>query len=232
MHENELMGNEVADVAYESARQPPQSDVDDESNITEENPAGTSPTIPKPIFMRLLMLFGGGAVCLLVGLVVSLVTGDLVLLVMSAILSISFTVKGFLLRRKISIGQIFSTSGVCVSIVPKMFGRYRRIELVDTATGDDVHFILPKKVIFKVGHVYTCYFDNQISSRPININNPKGGLISADMDLPTNGFLGFEDFGVYQEKPVLATTTTTNTLNGDNAENNEEERNYEASNNN
>jgi len=232
MHENELMSSEVADAAYESARHPPQSDVDGKSDITKETPAGTPPVIPKPIFMRLLMLFGGGVGCLLVGLIVSLVTGDLVLLAMSAVLSIAFIVKGFLLRRKISIGQIFSTSGVCVSIVPKMFGRYRRIELVDTATGDDVHFILPKKVTFKVGHVYTCYFDSQISSRPISINNPKGGFINADMDLPTNGFLGFEDFGVYQEKPVLATTATTNTLNGDSAENNEEERNHEASNNN
>jgi len=225
MHENEVINSEAA-------RQPPQSDAGDKATVTEENSTATSPTIPKPIFLRLFMLFGGGICCLLVGLIVYLVTGDLVLLAMSAILSIAFIAKGFLLRRKIRIGQIYSTSGVCVSIVPKMFGRYRRIELVDTTTGNDVHFILLKKVTFKIGHVYTCYFDNQISRRPISINNPKGGFISADMDLPTNGFLGFEDFGVYQEKPVLAATATNNTQNGDTAENNEEERNHETSNNN
>jgi len=27
--------------------------------------------------------------------------------------------------------------------------------------------------------------------------------------LPTNGFLGFEDFGIYQEKPTIATVTVT-----------------------
>jgi len=176
------------------------------------------------------MLFGGGIGCLFVGIIVTLVTGDMVLLAMSAILGIAFVTKGFLLRRKINAGQIYSVAGVCVSITPKMLGRYRRIELVDTNTGDDVHFILPKKVIFKVGHVYTCYFDNQIGNRPgrmgeqhpqgatspMNINNPKGGFFSADMDLPTNGFLGFEDFGVYQEKPATAATMTVTDENSQN----------------
>lgn len=171
---------------------------------------------PKPVFMRLLMLFGGGVGCSLVGIIVSLVTGDLVLLAMSAILSIAFVTKGFLLRRKVNSGQIYSVSGVCVSIAPKILGRYSRIELVDAVTGGDVHFILPKKTVFKVGHVYACYFDNQISNRPVSINNPKGGFFNADMDLPTNGFLGFEDFGIYQEKPQVS---------GNNAnQKNEEER--------
>ena len=188
----------------------------------ENDPLNTSQSIPKPVFIRLLMLFGGGIGCLVVGIIVSLVTGDFVLLAMSAILCISFTVKGFLLKRKINLGQIYSVSGVCVGIVPKILGRYRRIELVDTITGGDTHFILPKKVLFKIGHVYTCYFDNQISNRlgrmveqypkgtvdPVNINNNQGGCFNADIDLPTNGFLGFEDFGIYQEKQVIATAST------------------------
>jgi len=184
-------------------------------------PPNVSPTIPKPVFMRLLMLFGGGVACMLVGVIVAIATGDLVLLAMSAILSVAFVTKGFLLKRKIKSGQIYSVSGVCISLTPKMLGRYRRIELVDVDTGADVHFILPKKVIFKVGHVYSCYFDNEIGNRPMSINNPKGRFMSADLDLPTNGFLGFEDFGVYQEKPSTATTDTK-------TENNEEEQDYEA----
>jgi len=188
---------------------------ENEKNPSADNLQKQSRTIPKPVFMRLLMLFGGGVGCLIVGIIVTLVTGDMVLLAMSAILSIAFVAKGFLLKRKINAGQIYSVAGVCVSIAPKMLGRYRRIELVDTTTGEDVHFILPKKVIFKVGHVYTCYFDNQISNRPVSINNPKGGFLSADMDLPTNGFLGFEDFGVYQEKPATAATTATTTAAAD-----------------
>jgi hypothetical protein len=161
----------------------------------ENKPTGITPATPRPVFMRLLMLFGSAAGCLLVGVIVSIVTGDMILLAMSAILGIAFAAKGFLLKRKINAGQIYSVPGVCISIVPKILGRYRRIELVDIDTGDDVSFILPKKTTFKIGHVYTCYFDNPISS-PLNINN-------AGMDLPTNGFLGFEDFGVYQEKPSV-----------------------------
>ena len=53
-------------------------------------------------------------------------------------------------------------------------------------------------------------------------------FFNADMDLPTNGFLGFEDFGVYQEKPVTAkqvSATDEAPPEGENIENkNEEER--------
>lgn len=167
--------------------------------------------IPKPVFVRLLMLFGGGAACLLVGIIVSLVTGDLIMLAMSAILSVSFVAKGVLLKRKIAAGQIFNVTGVCVSMAPKMLGRYKRIELVNVDTGDEVQFILPKKTVFKIGHVYTCYFDHQINNRLVSVDhspdNSKVGYLSTELDLPTNGFLGFEDFGVYHEKPTTATTS-------------------------
>jgi len=187
----------------------------DAQDTTETLEAHTS--TPKPVFIRLLTLFGGGVGCAFVGIVVTLATGDLVLLALSGILGVAFITKGFLLRRKIKLGQIYSVSGVCVSVAPKMLGRYRRIELVDVTTGDDAHFILPKKVVFKVGHVYTCYFDNQISRRPENLNGSsdlenfnsrKNRLLSTDFDLPANGFLGFEDFGVYQEKPVPVASVT------------------------
>jgi hypothetical protein len=155
------------------------------------------------------MLFIGGAGCMLVGSIVSLATGDTVVLIMSLILGISFISKGFLLRKKVRKGQVYSVSGVCVSIAPKMFGRYRRIELVNTDTGDDVYFVLPKKILFKIGHVYTCYFDNQL------INNRAGGV-----DLPTNGFLGFQDFGIYQERPKIMPAVST-------AGDNETKKDYE-----
>jgi len=176
----------------------------EDTNETARLPP-TQATIPKPVFMRLLMLFGGGVGCLLVGVIVTIATGDMVLLAMSVILGVAFVAKGFLVKRKINQGQIYSVSGVCVSVAPKMLGRYRRIELVDTVTGGDVHFVLPKKTVFKVGHVYTCYFDNPISNRPESISTPQGDFFNAELDLPTNGFLGFEDFGIYQEKPTTAT---------------------------
>ena len=158
-------------------------------------------SIPKPVFLRMLMLFLGGAGCILIGIVATIATQDFVLLAMSAIIGVALITKGFLLKSKIKGNQIYNVSGVCVSIVPKILGRYRRIELVDVNTGIDVHFILPKKVVFKVGHIYNCYFDNQISNRPDGIT-PSGVFFNSELDLPTNGFLGFEDFGVYQEKPI------------------------------
>ncbi|MCL1884449.1 MAG: hypothetical protein FWF81_11970 [Defluviitaleaceae bacterium] len=169
----------------------------------------TRPSIPKPVFMRLFLLFGGGVGCLIVGIFMSVVTGDLVLLFMSAILFVSFVAKGFLLKRKINAAQIYSVSGVCVSCAPKMLGRYKRIELVDTKTGGEVNFVMPKKVVFKVGHVYTCYFDNDINNRTEIAGKSHGDFFG--MDLPTSGFLGCEDFGIYQEKP--ATTATADDKN-------------------
>ena len=186
----------------------------------ENNPPNTAPNLPKPVFVRLLMLFGGGVGCMFVGIIVSLVTGDLVLLALSAILCITMVIQGILLKRKANKGQIYSASGVCVSITPKMLGRYRRIELMDTATGNDICIVLPKKTVFKIGHVYTCYFDNQINNRPENTNNPQGSFFNADMDFPTNGFLGFEDFGIYQEKPAVVTNTTA-AIKADAVENNQ-----------
>jgi len=199
-------------------------DTDEAREAINHPPPSTA--IPKPVFMRLLMLFGGGAGCLFVGIIVALVTGDSIILAMSAILSIAFISKGYMLKRKINSGQIYNVSGVCVSTAPKIFGRYKHIELVDTITGNDVHFILPKKVVFKVGHVYNCYFDNSISNRPVNINNAQSSFINADLDLPTNGFLGFEDFGIYQEKPVVITAIADDETN---INDNQEEKAHEAS---
>jgi len=183
-------------------------------------------------------------------------TGDLVTMILSAILGVSFVTKGFMLRNKIRKGLIFDVSGVCVGIAPKFFGRYRRIELLNVDTGGSAYFILPKKITFKIGHVYTCYLDtpinvsasviagdskgcgnsndiiygdndhegksdlnshsdtnNGISSATNNngygSNSPKSRFFNYGMDLPTNGFLGFEDFGVYQEKPLTSSLTAT-----------------------
>jgi len=198
----------------------------DDTNETTRLP----PTIPKPVFIRLLILFCGGVGCLLVGIIVTITTSDFILLVMSLILSVAFIAKGFLIKRKIKQGKIYSVSGVCISLTPKMLGRYRRIELVDTITGGDVSFILPKKTVFRVGHVYTCYFDTPIINHSESITTSKSGFFNAELDLPTNGFLGFEDFGIYQEKPITAPVTietsdvVAETLNGGESPNNEKEK--------
>jgi len=112
-----------------------------------------------------------------------------------------------MLRKKVALGQIYGVSGVCVSITPKMLGRYRRIELINTDSSNDVQFVLPKKTIFKIGHVYNCYFDHQISNRPVSISDTRHGYFNGSLDLPTNGFLGFEDLGIYQEKPITVTAS-------------------------
>lgn len=165
----------------------------------------TKPTVPKPVFVRLLLLFSGGAGCLLVGIIVSVTMRDPITLGMSVILSIAFLTKGILLKRKINADVIFRVSGVCVSIVPKILGRYRLIELIDPDSGGDAHLVLPKKIVFKIGHVYNCYFDNPHIKQQYRDHIPQDGSNSrffiAEKDFPTTGFLGFEDLGIYQENP-------------------------------
>jgi len=58
--------------------------------MQENKPAALSKSTaaPKPVFIRMLMLFGGGVGCLLVGVIVSLVTGDVIMLAMSAFLAL------------------------------------------------------------------------------------------------------------------------------------------------
>lgn len=212
MNDNEMTVISEADT--QEIYQPP-------TIATVEKSPATFPAIPKPVFLRLLMLSGGGIGCLLVGIIVAIVTGDMILLALSAIIGTAFMAIGFQLKRKIDAGSLYSVSGVCVSIAPKMLGRYNRIELLNTDTGGDMNFILPKKIAFKVGHVYTCYFDNPICNLPEEIEPGfermvtledapsafaarRARFFNADMGLPTNGFLGFECFGIYQEKSATA----------------------------
>ena len=168
----------------------------------ETSLSGNPPPVPKPVFMRLLLLFGGGIASLFIGAIVAWVMGDFITLVMSIIICLALFISGVSLKRKISKGEIYSVSGVCIGSTPKMFGRYKRTLLVIVETGDEVAIVLPKKTEFKIGHRYTCYFTSPINSRHEDKENPQGGFFGAEMDFPTNGFVGREDFGVYHEKPT------------------------------
>ena len=108
------------------------------------------PPIPKPVFLRLLFLFGGGIGCLFIGANVAWVMGDIIALAMSAIIGAALITAGLLLRRKISKGEIYAISGVCTSSIPKMFGRYSRTTFVVVETGEEVAIVLPKKTGFRV----------------------------------------------------------------------------------
>jgi len=120
---------------------------------------------------------------------------------MSLIICIALIIAGISLKIKISKGNLYSISGVCISSTAKILGRYKRNILVIIETGEEVAITLPKKIEFKIGYRYTCYFSNPITNR--QTENPVGGFSYADMDFPTNGFLGCEDFGLYSDKPAI-----------------------------
>ena len=174
--------------------------------VSDKINSSSSP-LPKPIFMRLLLLFSGAVGCLFVGVVTGVAISDGLTLVLSIILSVTFAGKGIMLIRKLRNCQVYHATGVCISNTPKIMGRYRQVKLVDIITGREVAFILPRKIMFKIGHHYICYFDHPLS-RPNGVSTSSleramdGGFFYVTFDLPTPGFLGFEDLGLYQEKVI------------------------------
>lgn len=156
------------------------------------------PVIPRPIFIRLLVCFAAGPGFLLVGTFAAVALRDISLFVGAAVIGIVFVCSGVILKRKVRDGKIYSVSGVCLDITPRFYGRYSRIEMVEVDTGENISFTLPRKVAFKRGHFYTCYFDHRFYAlRDNSDTNPKAS-INESLDLPTSGFLGYEHQGLYQ----------------------------------
>jgi len=157
--------------------------------------AAEPPVIPRPIFMRLLVCFVAGSGFLLVGTFAAFALNDISLFVGAAVIGIVFICSGLILRKKVRDRKIYAVSGVCLDVTPKMYGRYSLIELIDVETGEGIYFTLPRKIAFKRGHCYTCYFDH-----PLHVPKDNIAVINESPDWPTSGFLGYEHFGLYREK--------------------------------
>jgi len=159
-------------------------------------PGEDKKSLPRPVFKRLAILIGGGFVLLVVGLIAGIVLmeGDWVFIVLSLVVSVSFICYGFMLKMRLEKNGVYCANGVCISAIPKMFKRYLCTTFVDVESGKEWTVTLPKKVQFAVGHRYHCYFDTVPQSE-----------LSAEMiaDMPTNGYLGCEDLGIYGEVPQI-----------------------------
>ena len=183
---------------------------DNQTPTDAHTPGHGPPPIPKPVFFRLLLLFGGGICCLFIGVIMAWVMRDTTTLGMSVIICAALVIAGVSLKRKISRGEIYSLSGVCIGSTPKMFGRYKRTTFVILESGEEVSIVLPKKTEYKIGHSYITYFSAPIKrSHQTDKKTPQGGFFVADMDFPTNGYIGREDLGIYTEKPTQPVSDET-----------------------
>ena len=201
----------------------------EESMLTQEDGNKEPPQVPlpRPVIMRINLLFAGSIACLVVGGIASSIFNDRMLLFLALIVAVGTATKAYLLRRKVLIGGIYSVSGVCISITPRIMRRYMKNTLVDVQTDEEFHIILPKKTVFKVGHSYTCYFDTPINAKNPTVATTPNATANAwleDMDLPTNGFIGYEDFGIYREAPVTTSKSgeVANDMDGEVSQSSEE----------
>jgi len=167
------------------------------ATVAEQHPQ----RIPQPVTTRLLLLFAGGIGCLLLGVVLSVSMNDFILFILSLFVFATMLGKGFILYRKVKAGSIYSIRGVCTDISPKLMRRYSKTTFidVDSETFDENFTVLPKKTVFKVGHKYVVYFDRPIR-RPGETDPTKTQWIDPE-SLPTEGFIGIEHLGIYQEAP-------------------------------
>ena len=139
--------------------------------------------IPKPLLHKILITPLIGAGCLLLGVAMYLGADDRTLLLLSGVLFLSCLVKGFFYYRIASRNRYEIVCGTCTCIMPQMFGRLRKIKIMDK-DGVETTLQLPKDCRFRIGEQYRLFF-TQRSGIPI-------GPTALRSALTTDSFLGYE----------------------------------------
>lgn len=139
--------------------------------------------IPKPLVHKILITPLIGAGCLLLGVAMYLGAGDRTLLLLSGVLFLSCLVKGFFYYQIASHIRYEIVCGTCTRIMPQMFGRLRKIQIMDK-DGIETTLQLPKDCRFRIGEQYRLFFTQQ-TGLPI-------GPASIRTALTTDSFLGYE----------------------------------------
>lgn len=139
--------------------------------------------IPKPLLHKILVTPLIGAGCLLLGVAMHLGAGDRTLLLLSGVLFLSCLVKGLFYYRIATRNKYEIVCGTCTRIMPQMFGRLRKIHIMDK-DGVETTLQLPKDCRFRIGEQYQFYF-TQGTGLLI-------GPASIGTALTTDSFLGYE----------------------------------------
>lgn len=139
--------------------------------------------IPRPLLHKILITPLIGAGCLLLGVAMYLSDGDRTLLLLSGVLFLTCLVKGIVYYRIAVRNKYEVVCGTCTRIIPQMFGRLRRIQIMDE-DGTETTLQLPKDCRFRIGEQYRLFF-TQRTGLPI-------GPASIRTALTTDSFLGYE----------------------------------------
>ena len=138
---------------------------------------------PAPLKKKTVLTVLIGIACLFIGIAFYIFGKDLIMLLLSIGVFLFSAYKSITLYRIVSKGAYEVVEGVCVSIVPKFFGRYRKIKIVDDEKNER-SLMIAKSSKIKVGDDCRFYFTK---AERLTIGNEQ-------FDLPdySDTFLGYE----------------------------------------
>lgn len=141
---------------------------------------------PPVLQRKMLLTFLIGAACLLVGLAVSIVARDRIMLALSGVVCLLSAAKGLSLYRLIDKKKYETVEGTCVSIANRMIRKYRKVKIMDDS-GVESSLLLSKHSKIKIGFRYRFYFKD---TERLTI-----GSAYFDTALASDSFLGYEELG-------------------------------------
>ena len=139
--------------------------------------------IPAPLKKKTVLTGLIGIACLFVGIAFYIFAKDMIMLLLSIGVFLFSTYKAFTLYRIVLKGAYEVVEGVCTNIAPKLFGKYRKIKIVDEAKNER-SLMIAKSSKIKVGDDCRFYFTK---AERLTIGNEQ-------FDLPdySDTFLGYE----------------------------------------
>lgn len=143
---------------------------------------------PNPLKHKLYLTLLIGLLCLIIGIVMFIMSKDIIMLFLSSLVCCMSFIKSFFLYRSIAEQKYEVVEGVCVAITPKPLRKYRKIKIMDDF-GNESSILLSKHTKLKIGFRYRLYF----KEIPKNIS----GSTYFDSAFSSDCFLGFEELGEF-----------------------------------
>lgn len=138
---------------------------------------------PSPLKKKILLASVIGIACLFVGISFCVIAKDIIMLLLSVAIFLFSAYKTVTLYQVVSKGEYEVVEGVCTSIAPKLFGKYRKIKIADEAKNER-SLMIAKSSNIKVGDRCCFYF---AKTKTMTIGNEQ-------FDLPSfsDNLLGYE----------------------------------------
>lgn len=140
--------------------------------------------IPQPLLRKIILTPLLGIGCLIFGIAAHIGAEDRTLLMLSGVLFVFCIYKGVQSYRIASSAQYEIVCGTCVRLSPQLFGKLRKVILMDDA-GVEITLRLPKQYRMMIGSRYRFYFHKTASQHSV-------GNEYLDTLLSTDSFLGYE----------------------------------------